>query len=196
MDIGCRVDRSEQPLNGPSSRFVAVVDVHPRKSLSPGLPAWAPGLQCALFFSAGFIGGMVGSASARPEGAERSSKRIVFVIDDDVTFRRDVCEALEDAGYITVGAANGRDAIECLTFGSMRPDLIITDLVMPEVDGFELRGWLQSQPRLRDIPLIVMTGHSDATVLSRLRSVAVLRKPFHFDKFMARVAAALKQKAG
>ncbi|MEZ0227020.1 MAG: response regulator [Planctomycetota bacterium] len=115
------------------------------------------------------------------------------MIDEDVTFRRDVCEALEDAGYITMGAANGRDAIECLTFGSMRPDLIITDIVMPEVDGFEFRSWLESQPKLKKIPLIVMTGRADATALSRLRPASVLMKPFAFDTFMERVAAALRQ---
>lgn len=123
--------------------------------------------------------------------SDRLTKRMVFVVDDDVTFRRDVCEALEEAGYISVGAANGRDAIESLTFGTIRPDLFLIDLRMPEVDGFELKAWLENQPKFKKIPMMVLTGNPEPSVLTRLRPTPILTKPVGFDELMDRVAQLL-----
>jgi len=77
-----------------------------------------------------------------------------------------MCLALEDAGYVTVGAADGSDAFDCLAADRVRPDLIITDLRMPGLDGFESLSMLVSDPRLRDIPVLVVSGAVDVTAMS------------------------------
>jgi CheY-like chemotaxis protein len=101
----------------------------------------------------------------------------ILVIDDDVAMRRDVCEALEGAGYATVAASNGRDAIEALSsYG--RPRAIVLDLDMPDMDGVAFKRWLNQQPALKTIPVIVASAYVRQRALDVLRPAAVLLKPF------------------
>jgi CheY-like chemotaxis protein len=130
-------------------------------------------------------------AVARSTSNERH-KRVVLVVDDDATFRRDMCQALEDAGYVTVGAAGGSDAFDCLAADRVRPDLIITDLRMPNLDGFEFLSTLASDPKLRDIPVLVVSGAVDVTAMSRLRGRPYLTKPFSPDALLAKVATTMR----
>jgi CheY-like chemotaxis protein len=93
----------------------------------------------------------------------------VLVVEDE-PFQRELIRAwLEDQDFIVQEAANGREALACLRQG--KPDAILLDLMMPEMDGFQVVAALQKEPGWRDIPVIVITAHDlDARDHERLNS--------------------------
>ena len=80
----------------------------------------------------------------------------VLVVEDDEIMRAVIRQALEREGWSVVQAENGRVALERLA--EARPDAIVLDLMMPEIDGFEFLAELRSQPECRDIPVLVVTA--------------------------------------
>ena len=82
--------------------------------------------------------------------------RQVLLVDDDDTMRRGVRRALEQDGWQVSEAENGRVALARLT--ETRPDIILLDLMMPEMDGFEFLDEVQRKPQWHDIPIVVITA--------------------------------------
>ena len=80
----------------------------------------------------------------------------VLLVDDDEVVRRSVRQALEPIGWKVTEAENGEIAVEALAAG--RPDVIILDLMMPKMDGFEFLDELRSRLDWRDIPVVVVTA--------------------------------------
>jgi CheY-like chemotaxis protein len=83
----------------------------------------------------------------------------ILVVDDDDDIREAVEEVLQAEGYCTTGAANGREAREALEDGALRPELILLDLMMPVMDGWDFLFWLDEDARLRDTPVAIMSAH-------------------------------------
>jgi adenylate cyclase len=79
-----------------------------------------------------------------------------LLIDDDDVVRRGVRQALEPIGWRVTEAENGEVAVEVLAAG--RPDVIILDLMMPKMDGFEFLDKLRSRPAGQDIPVVIITA--------------------------------------
>jgi CheY-like chemotaxis protein len=104
----------------------------------------------------------------------------ILVVDDDGDVRELVCRMLEQDGYEAVPAEGGRQALERLNL--VAPDLVITDVVMPEVDGFEVL--LKLRHLAPGTGALVMSGGGRVTpdvyleTARRLGASAVLRKPF------------------
>lgn len=106
----------------------------------------------------------------------------ILVIDDDDAIRESLREVLGDAGYEVAVARDGREALAMMT---PRPALLLVDLMMPELDGWELIGELQRTAPLADIPICVLTAipsHAPPKV------GAVLQKPIDLDTLLATVA--------
>jgi CheY-like chemotaxis protein len=82
--------------------------------------------------------------------------RKVLVIDDDEFMRNGICQSLKRDGWEVSEAANGRIGIERL--GQSRPDVIMLDLMMPEMNGFEFLVEMRSKAEWRDIPVLVVTA--------------------------------------
>jgi CheY-like chemotaxis protein len=103
----------------------------------------------------------------------------VLVVDDDPDIRDALCELLEDEGYRVVSAANGSEALAHLRSGEL-PCVILLDLMMPVMDGWEFRRQQQADPGLSSIPVVVITaaGNHRASSISVQR---VLSKPLHLD---------------
>jgi signal transduction histidine kinase/DNA-binding response OmpR family regulator len=80
----------------------------------------------------------------------------VLLVDDDEIVRRSVRQALEPIGWQVTEAENGQVAVEAITAG--RPDVIILDLMMPKMDGFELLDELRRRSDWQDIPVVVITA--------------------------------------
>ena len=79
------------------------------------------------------------------------------MIEDETGMRRSVCAYLEDSGYVVLQAENGREGVE--VFASGKPDLVLTDLRMPEMNGVEVVKQIKlSSP---STPVIVLTGTGD-----------------------------------
>ncbi len=117
----------------------------------------------------------------------RSLGRILLV-EDDTAIRDALAEVLEGLGHSVRCAGNGAEALELLA-GDELPDLIVLDLMMPVMDGFTFREASRRDPRLADIPVMVVSA-SDVTTLRglpELGAAAVLPKPFELERFVAEV---------
>jgi CheY-like chemotaxis protein len=110
----------------------------------------------------------------------------VLVVDDDPDVLGALLEALETEGYEVQGARDGIDALKCI--GRRRPDLIITDLLMPTMTGFELLAALHDDPRLATIPTLIITAGRSPDASEATGSV-VLPKPLDLDRLMRAITA-------
>ena len=88
----------------------------------------------------------------------------ILVVDDDPDIRDSLREVLEDEGYNTVCVANGREALNYLRSGK-RPCVILLDLMMPVMDGWQFRREQKQDVAFADIPLIVITATGKRPVL-------------------------------
>ena len=111
----------------------------------------------------------------------------ILVIEDDVDIRESLEELLSEAGYRVRVAADGLQALAVLGAGAT-PTLILLDLMMPNMDGVGFRSRQLEDPRLRDVPVILLTADSRPTPLDYLPS---LRKPFDWEDLLGVVATVL-----
>ncbi len=86
-----------------------------------------------------------------------ATPRVILVVDDDTDLRETLGELLSNEGYDTRLCENGRAALEFLRQGG-RPELILLDLMMPEMNGWQFREEQLKDAALRGIPVIVMTA--------------------------------------
>jgi len=107
----------------------------------------------------------------------------VLVVDDDDDARVSVVEFLEQAQVSVVTARNGRDALDMLRRGT-RPALILLDLHMPVMDGWELARIVTSDPHLRELPICIVSGADPSDGIPS-QVVAVLRKPMQMTALLA-----------
>jgi CheY-like chemotaxis protein len=114
-------------------------------------------------------------------------KRILLVDDDD-DVREAFIDVLSDEGYEITTARNGCEALELLRRGP-RPGIILLDLMMPVMDGFEFRAQQLADPSLADLPVVVLTAGLVSERVRQLRPLACLTKPFDLDDLLRVVAA-------
>ena len=100
----------------------------------------------------------------------------ILVVDDDDDIRQVLAMVLDEAGFRVVTAANGREALERLR-GDPRPDVILLDLMMPEMDGYQFRAEQQRDPALHAIPTLIVTAGTVTPRVEELGAEAILRKP-------------------
>ena len=110
---------------------------------------------------------------------------VVMIVEDDLDLRESITEVLEDCQFRTVGAANGQEAIEHLRRDPQRPCVILLDMMMPVMDGWQFRELQRDDPELRSIPVVVMTAHVDLRQTSdALGAAACLKKPIHLGTLL------------
>jgi len=113
-----------------------------------------------------------------------------LTVDDDEDVREAVRTVLENAGYRTAEAADGREALAFVRNAEDKPGLLLLDLMMPSMDGWQLRAKLRSDPELATIPIVIMTAH--VGVLRAVSDVRpeppVLPKPLDVDQLLQVVA--------
>ena len=107
----------------------------------------------------------------------------VLVVDDDDDIREATRDVMERNGYEVVAVSSGAEALAFLVHDT--PDLVLLDLQMEDMNGWEVLGALRSNPRFDSVEVIVVTG-SDASVSAPVR---VLRKPFKFDSLRELITA-------
>lgn len=88
----------------------------------------------------------------------------IVVVDDEDDIREAVQVVLEAEGYRTAAAANGQEALELLRRGEQPPCLILLDLMMPVMDGWEFLKEIAEEPRLLSIPVAIMSAHPSIRV--------------------------------
>jgi CheY-like chemotaxis protein len=107
-------------------------------------------------------------------------RSLVLVVDDDDDTRNCVCSVLEAEGYGVASARNGREALDFLA-GSARPNLVLLDLMMPVMSGWDVLEALKKTPALASLPVVVFTAAGEPTVSDRGLRKPVLRKPIDLD---------------
>ncbi len=114
----------------------------------------------------------------------------VMVVDDDRDIRESLAEVLQDEGYSVTGAGNGREALDALEAGS-RPRVILLDLMMPVMDGYQFYEHWRARPELKSIPLFIVTaGRASREALPE--ATHLLPKPLDLDRLLEMLSAAMK----
>ena len=116
----------------------------------------------------------------------------IMTVDDSPSMRMLLRAALTDLGYEVLEAEDGVQALERL--GGVEPDLLITDINMPRLDGFGLIEKVREQDRHRNLPILVLTTESSDEKKQRARNAGAtgwIVKPFHPDKLAAAIRRVL-----
>ncbi len=115
----------------------------------------------------------------------------VLVVEDEPLIAMALEAELADAGYGVVTAANGRQGLERLA-EAPRPDLVLTDMMMPIMGGAEMLAAMAANPDLRGIPVIVLSSLPEAAVRARANgAAAILRKPYTAEEVLGAIARVL-----
>ncbi|WP_235880020.1 response regulator [Polyangium aurulentum] len=111
----------------------------------------------------------------------------MLVVEDDVDIRGLIADILRLEGYSVDAVENGREALEHLRAGPP-PRVILLDLMMPEMNGWEFRTAQAQDPALAEIPVVILTGGGNAAAAAQGLGVdAFLRKPVDLDELLEMV---------
>ncbi|CUS78959.1 two-component system, chemotaxis family, response regulator CheY [Candidatus Kryptonium thompsonii] len=116
--------------------------------------------------------------------------RTILIVDDSPTIRKFVSLALENMGYKVLTASDGMEVFEVLSRAGF-VDLIITDINMPNLDGFELIKSLRSDERFKNIPIIILSSLSDAESIDtglKLGANSYIIKPLNVKRIQYEVS--------
>lgn len=111
--------------------------------------------------------------------------RTILVVEDSATIRSLVKKGLEEAGFQVITAENGKEAMKRLQ--GYRPDLILSDIEMPEMNGIDLCRKVHDDPDLAAIPFVIMSTNSDRATMRRIiqwGAASYLVKPFNLDQLV------------
>ena len=135
-------------------------------------------------------------STAPPERQEGGPGRVVLVVDDEQGLRDLVCRTLRAEGYRTLEAAHGGEALKMVETGPEAIDLVVTDVVMPGMDGRELgRRLARSRPTL---PILYMSAYDVNDIFQRgspRTSAPFLQKPFPRDGLINSVQQLLRKRS-
>lgn len=116
----------------------------------------------------------------------------ILIVDDDNTLRSALTRYLKDRGFLVRNAASGTEGLD--SFMQDTPDLIVSDVVMPEMDGFELCGKVRAAALGQLVPFIFLSGRCDLEDLIQGHSIRAddyLVKPFYPRELIAKIEAQL-----
>ena len=114
-----------------------------------------------------------------------NKRPLILVVDDEVDITETYAMYLDIEGFEVITANNAMQALEVLA--SRTPDLIISDCMMPHMDGVELSRQVRSRPSTRHTPIILMSGAPERHDLDSPTYEVFLRKPVFFDRLMPEI---------
>jgi CheY-like chemotaxis protein len=103
----------------------------------------------------------------------------ILIVDDDDDVRAALSELLEEEGFSVEGAPNGREALARLRGGRVHPAVILLDLMMPGMDGWDFRSEQMRDPKLAGVPVVIVSasGFSAESIQTQFRPAAYVEKP-------------------
>jgi DNA-binding response OmpR family regulator len=114
------------------------------------------------------------------------ASQAILAVDDDPAILDVVAQVLADEGYHVLTAGGGRVAVELAR--EQLPKLILLDLMMPEMNGWQVVAELRSSPQTRAIPILLLSARRDTALMANHLGVSsYLEKPFDLDELVARV---------
>ncbi len=121
-------------------------------------------------------------AGGPEEGA--ASRPLILVVEDDDDLRREICHILEQEGFQAMEAINGLHALAQLETLA-RPDLIILDLMMPVMNGWDFHARLKANPRFAHVPVLLLSAYVSKETHTGPKDVEVaLQKPIRIEEFL------------
>jgi signal transduction histidine kinase/ActR/RegA family two-component response regulator len=160
------------------------IEVHSAPGKGATFTVYFPQARAALATAPGI---------AAPPDARR---RTVLLVDDEAPIRKLINRMLRDRGFDVVEAADGQEALDCLRRNGTGFDLIVTDVVMPKLDGLRLASVARAE--FPGLPVIVMSGHPETADLKPedlSGTPFYVRKPFRTDQLMETVERAIRSSA-
>jgi DNA-binding response OmpR family regulator len=119
------------------------------------------------------------------------SNATILVVDDDDGIRSLLKQELTEAGYVVEEAANGKEAVSKIR--SVRPDLVILDVMMPEMNGFDVAAILKNDPQTMEIPIIILSIVQDKSRGFRIGVDRYLTKPIDTSLLFSEIGNLLEQ---
>lgn len=127
------------------------------------------------------------STKALPDQA----KAKILIVDDAIAFRRILERLLTNAGYQVVQCRNGKEALEQLNSPALEFNLVISDIEMPQIDGFELLKKIRSHPNWHSLSVVMLTSRENQfhrQIADDLGATAYFTKPFGVDELLDAIA--------
>ncbi|MDC0723433.1 response regulator transcription factor [Nannocystis bainbridge] len=120
---------------------------------------------------------------------------IILIVEDDRDIRDVLAEILAEEGYQVLVAEDGADGLRRLAEGPL-PDLILLDLMMPRMDGYQFREEQRKNPAWSGIPLVLLTaGVETSDKITALGALDIVRKPVKIDFLLDLIGAAVRRAA-
>ncbi|MEM7062401.1 MAG: hybrid sensor histidine kinase/response regulator [Cyanobacteria bacterium P01_B01_bin.77] len=135
------------------------------------------------------------AGSSLPTLPQPQQAQTVMIVDDSSALRRTLALTLHKAGYRVLQAKDGRDGLEQLKRGAL-PDLIICDVEMPHLNGFEFLSQRRTNPAWADIPMVMLTSrgnHKHRTLAKHLGATDYFTKPYIEKDFVGEIATLLQR---
>jgi chemosensory pili system protein ChpA (sensor histidine kinase/response regulator) len=120
--------------------------------------------------------------------ADKSEERTIMVVDDSITIRKVTARMLERNGVNVLLAKDGIDATNQLI--DTKPDLMLLDIEMPRMDGFELATYIRNDDRLKDLPIIMITSRTGEKHKEKAMEIGVnqyLGKPYQEEELLKHI---------
>jgi CheY-like chemotaxis protein len=136
-------------------------------------------------------------AAAPPESPAREPVHVVLVVDDEQGVRELICRTLRSEGFRTLEAGHGAEALELIETTADPIDLVVTDVVMPGMDGRELGRRVEQ--RWPHIPILYISAYDVNDIFRRgspRNSAPFLQKPFPMDGLVTTVRGLLRTRSG
>ena len=114
---------------------------------------------------------------------------VALVVDDSMLIRHTVCRFLEERGFAVESATNGQEALEVLK--RVRPNIIITDIQMPKMNGSELITAVKNQPALAGIPIVIVAGRQSGFEQTEKRANFTIFKDINIEDQLAKAIQAV-----
>jgi CheY-like chemotaxis protein len=111
----------------------------------------------------------------------------ILLAEDDEDLREAMIDTLHDAGYSVEGVGNGRDALEWLEVTAEPPKIILLDLMMPVMDGWQFLDERRKTPKVASVPVVVLSANGN--FVEKNETVAFLRKPVRVQPLLAIIAS-------
>jgi CheY-like chemotaxis protein len=112
----------------------------------------------------------------------------LMVVEDETILRETMVMTLQNAGYTILEASNGNEALQLLKNSAPLPGLILTDIMMPVMDGWEFLEKKTSDPAISAIPVVVLSAYSKQEKPPQVEIAAFLEKPFSIKELIATIA--------
>ncbi len=119
---------------------------------------------------------------------------VVLVVDDELAIAETLCDLLDSVGHRAIAAGNGREGVKA--FEAEKPELVVSDVMMPQLDGREMVRAIRSTERGKGVPIILMSAARDAGRDATIGHDLFLPKPFDLGVFLGHVERLARSDGG